>query len=211
MEASMITCEDTRPPNSVMGYQNEFAWLRTIPSEYRDIDFESCIELPKPLVDYALQCVEAGLSLYLFGVWGSGKTTLAFALVRHLMRTRAKREAFWPRYITGKEIDSRLLTALKEDTGDVHEIYNFSDCDLLFIDDLDKMNPTERLKNQIFSIIDNRRNNNKITLITSNFSPSEMSKLLDGSVLSRMGDPSKWGDFIEFPPKDLRKNNIRKF
>lgn len=191
-------------------YANEEGWLSTIPENFRGVSFESCSDLNPKLVKFAQDCIDKKLSLYFYGDWGSGKTTLSFALIRYLMQTVAKKRYFFPNYITGKDLDSRLLKAIKSDCGDRAEIERWTDVNLLFIDDLDKVTATERFKMQLFELINNRMSRNLQTIITTNCSPQEISELIDGALASRFGDESKW-QVIQFPKKDLRKTKVNKF
>ena len=85
---------------------------------------------------------------------------------------------------------------------------DYASQDLLFIDDLDKVTGTERFKNQIFHIIDSRKIHNRPTIITCNLEPSELPTILDGSVVSRMSDESRWS-ILKFPPEDIRKKKLK--
>lgn len=190
----------------------EANWLKCIPEFFRNISLESCLDIPPNLVADALKFITANppFSLFFYGKWGAGKTTLAFALIRHLMQTLATRGYFWPNYITGKELDSRFLKATKSDGGDSWEIEKWSISNLLFIDDIDKVTATDRFKFQLFEIINYRMINNLPSIITSNLQPDEMSQIFDGALVSRIGDQTKW-KCLRFPPKDLRKIKVLEY
>jgi DNA replication protein DnaC len=145
-------------------------------------------------------------SLYLYGVWGSGKTTFAFALIYCIMKNLKKGFYFWPRYFSGKQLGNKMLEAMKSQEGDEWQLNDFSTMDLLFIDDIDKAQTTDRFKSQLFEVINNRYVNNLPTIITSNLEAEneQLSSVFDGSVISRMSDTKKW-QAIGFPKKDLRK------
>ncbi len=189
---------------------NELGWISVIPENFKNVSLESCKDLNPKMVEFCKDALKKGNSLYFYGEWGCGKTTLSFALIRYLMQTRARKRYFWPNYITGKDLDSRLLQAIKSDYGDKGEVEKWATVDLLFIDDLDKVTATERFKMQLFELINLRMSNNLQTIITTNCSPQDISQLIDGALASRFGDESKW-QVIEFPKKDLRKTNIKKF
>lgn len=195
--------------------QNPFSslfqrWLDFVPNEYKFVDLTKCKEIKQELIEYSKMALEKGLSLYFFGKWGCGKTTVAYALIRHLLECKVRTHYFWPRYFSAKEFDSILLNASKSEEGDGYILNEMSNHDLLFIDDIDKINPSERFKNQLFEIINTRGNNGKQTIITSNCAPSDISQIIDGSVSSRIADQSKWV-VINFPNGDLRKMKTIKF
>jgi hypothetical protein len=183
-------------------------WLSVIPLEYRDISLQKCDKLPPKLLEYGENWFKSFplKSLYLFGEYGSGKTTFSFAVIRALMELWARKVYIWPRYFTGRELDSRLLQASKHESGDEWEISSLAQCDLLFIDDIDKVGATDRFKLQLFEIVNRRSISHRPTIITSNCEPIQLTGLLDGAVVSRIGDPSKW-QIIQFPNTDLRKFN----
>lgn len=187
-------------------YPNEEGWLSVIPEEYRKILLEECKELPAQLIDFGIEWAKTfpSKSLYLYGDYGSGKTTFAFGVIRKLMQNVSARGYFWPNYLTGRQLDSALLKASRHFEGDEWEIEKWSESDLLFIDDIDKVTATERFKAQLFEIINGRLVRNKTTIITSNCAPRELGNLIDGAVISRMGDQRKW-QMVKFPDKDLRR------
>jgi len=149
-------------------------------------------------------------SLYLYGVWGSGKTTFAFALIRELMRWMPIQNYFWPNYMFSRDLDNALLRAVKSDDGDTYEIEKWIESDLLFIDDVDKVTATERFKMQLFDIVNKRMMKSRPTIITSNARPNDLSQIIDGALVSRMADDSKW-KLIQFPNRDLRKTKVMTF
>ncbi len=193
-------------------YPTEKNWLSCIPEEYKNAELSNCKELPAGLVSYGEQWASSPRikSLYLYGEYGSGKTTFAFSVIRKLMQNLNGKNYFWPNYLTGRQLDSLLLKATKNEEGDQWEIQKWSESDLLFIDDIDKITGTERFRVQLFEIINKRYSTNKPTIITSNYELSKLGSFVDGSVMSRMSDISKW-EIVEFPKKDLRPLQVLKF
>ncbi len=187
------------------GYPTVDFWASSIPEEYRNIRLEDCKELPPKLMAFGEEWASKMplKSLYLYGQYGCGKTTFAFALIRKLFEKIRGRAYFWPCYLSARQLDTRLLKASKQEDTDQEEIERLSEVDLLLIDDIDKVSASERFKLQLFEIIDGRLKNKKPTIITSNCMPTELGNLLDGAVISRIGNPAKW-DMIKFPLKDLR-------
>lgn len=205
MEVSMTASLNSNP-YAVLFHR----WLEVVPFQYKGIDLSTCTEIKSELIEYAKKALKSGLSLYFYGEWGCGKTTLAYALVRHMLEDKIRTQYFWPRYFSAKEFDSLLLKGSKSEEGDSFILSEMSTHDLLFIDDIDKINPSERFKNQLFEIINARIINGKQTIITSNCAPTDISQIIDGAVSSRISDKSKW-TVIKFPNGDLRKLNTITF
>lgn len=191
-------------------YANETGWISIVPEEYRDASLDCCGCLPDIFHPFGVKWARSWplKSLFLWGKYGAGKTTYAFALIKKLMQTRHASEYFWPRYVTGRQLDAQLLRASRQE-GEEWEIQKFSDQDLLFLDDLGRVTPTERFKIQLFEIINQRMACRKPTIITSNCSPEELGSVIDGAVLSRMRDTSKWA-IVKFPDHDLRQEHNRR-
>lgn len=180
-------------------------WLDCVPPLYSPYTLKNCLDLPSDARSFGSEWALTfpNKSLFLWGAYGSGKTTFAFALIRELIRNHCPTRYLWANHMTGRQMDSKLLKALKEE-GDEWEIKRYSQEDVLFIDDIDKISPTDRFKSQFFEIINSRLINNKCTIITSNCKLSELGTLFDGSVLSRMKDTQRW-QIIQFPDRDLRQ------
>lgn len=169
---------------------------------------EDCKDLPNSLVQHCIDCLISKKSLYIYGEWGAGKTTLAFALINQVMKNL--NGSFWPRYITARQLDNSLLKACKSDCGDEFELSKWSECELLFIDDIGKIKSTDRFKTQLFEILNKRYENRMMTIVTSNSNPEQSMDLFDGAVISRMMDKRVWS-IVKFPQRDLRKLQVESF
>src|SRR5690349_4223295 len=175
---------------------DERTWVSRIPPFFKEATLETCPDLPRKLVDFGYEWAKPHdlKSLFLYGEWGSGKTWYAFSLIRELMRTRAKRGYFWPRYVTGKELDANLLQAIRHQDGDLETIKQWAEHDLLFVDEVDKISrddsgkASNRFKLQLFEIVNRRMLVGKPTILTSNYSTAELGDVIDGSLVSRMSD-----------------------
>jgi DNA replication protein DnaC len=183
-----------------------------LPDSKLNTTLDNCYLLPVSLVEWGKTWAMTYpiKSLYLWGTYGSGKTTFAFAIIREILLHQGKKLNLHPVYYTAKKLDSKLLSAIRDYGGDTFELQKLSEYGLLFIDDFDKINTTERLKSQIFEVINNRYENKIPTIITSNLPPTDLGKLIDNSIQSRIGDEIHW-ERIEFPEKDLRTMKSRKF
>jgi DNA replication protein DnaC len=182
---------------------DESGFISTIPERYKNSTLENCLKIPPFIVelgykwasDFPLQ------NLFICGTYGCGKTWLAFALLREAIRSHKELGYFWPRHLTSRELDAKLLIASKSENGDLQALIDWGQEDLLLIDDLGRETKSERLKNQYFEIFNRRYNDRKPTIITSNFNLNELGDILDGSIISRLQDCK----VINLPKHDLRK------
>ncbi len=186
----------------------EQKWISTISNEMLNAEIDRLKLLPDSITCFGKFWSQQWppYSLYLHGMYGCGKTTFAYAIIRQLLRERSTCSYFWPVCMSGRELDGRLLRAVKHEAGDSWELENLATLDLLFIDDLDKITPSDRFKAQFFEVINKRLTNNNPTIITSNCEPKELGSLIGGSVVSRLSDVLRW-KVVRFPEKDLRKNS----
>jgi DNA replication protein DnaC len=211
-EASM-KCPTWRNTNAMQKNDNLRKWLELLPQQYKKMELKDLKQVPEKLILRGVEWPKDDqlMSMYLFGPWGSGKTSFAISLIRHAMETLNQKGYFWPKMFTALELDKKLLAASRDtEIGDYQMIKDIAEEDLLFIDDLDKINPSDRFKSQFFEIINQRYMKNLPTIITSNVMPSDLAQLLDGSIVSRMSDADKWR-IIKFPDRDLRKLKIETF
>jgi len=180
-------------------------WLEALPPAYAGITLATCLDLPIESRQYGVRWATSlpTLSLYLYGPYGAGKTTYAIALIREYLRHWTMSRYAWATWTSGRQLDIRLLEAIRGD-GDRWLIERFSNEELLYIDDVDKVSPTERYKSQFFEIINHRLMNLLPTILTSNCEPREMAHLFGGAVLSRIQDKSTW-QIVRFPDRDLRQ------
>lgn len=201
MEVSMTS----HLTSSEMNYW-ERNWVSRLPKEFHNTTFENCFYLKDDAKELGRKWAKSfnPPSLYLWGNWGNGKTSFCYAILREMMHHLPDKFYYSPYVISGKDMESRLLQAKKSNEGDMDLIENLSTQDLLFIDDLDKADPSERFKAQLFQIIDKRYINDLPTFITSNSNPEQFSSVIDGAVLSRICDKTKW-KIILFNEPDIRK------
>jgi len=116
------------------------------------------------------------------GTPGIGKTFLCAALIDWAMKNFHSFR-YW------KEIDllKKVRASIEEFKGDYQEtLKNLLDDDLIFLDDIGSSGLNEWREEIFFSTIDQRYNNMKPTVITSNFSVKEMEKLYHKRISSRL-------------------------
>lgn len=124
----------------------------------------------------------SGQGLYIQGVCGSGKTSLACALARSLHD--AKRRV---RVTTAIDMLGDIKETFDKDVSTSEVINRFVTCDLLVIDDLGKESAGDWAVRTLFQILDARYGEMRSTIITSEYTPPDL-----GRRMSRQGfgDPA---------------------
>ncbi len=178
----------------------ETFFRQCVPSKFKTASLEECALIYPERASYGKKWAKNPCSIFIKGDLGVGKTYFAYALIRELFRVSPI--VFWPRNFTSEELDGRLLTASKSDGGDAYEIQMRAEEDVLFIDDIGRETKSDRLKRQYFSILNRRYNEqNKITILTSNFSLDHLGDIIDPAISSRI---QEWQN-LSLKGPDLRK------
>lgn len=135
--------------------------------------------------------------LFLHGVPGCGKTSLAAGLVR---------ECLWEGVPARMVVVPQLLQALRVATWNtrVNEqelLERYSRAPVLVLDDLGAEDKTDRTMDRLYLIVNERYQECRQTVITSNLKIPEISKQLHARLASRIGEMC---ETIKFPAKDYR-------
>lgn len=119
-------------------------------------------------------------SLLFAGGTGTGKTFLSLAIAKELIKKGFN-------VIYGSSLD--LIDNIKSDEWnkiDNSTFDNIINCDVLVLDDLGVENHNQHSISTIYKIINTRINKQKISIISTNLTSSEISKIYHDRVLSRL-------------------------
>lgn len=142
------------------------SWLRRTINE--QVAYESAVAFGKR--------IQAGEhpSLYIAGPIGTGKTMLASCLALDLIR--CGKAVLWSN--VGDLLRSLRATFSSKEQNEETVIERFAQASILVLDDLGKERPTEWAAEQLFAIFNRRYDYGKPTIITTNYSGSDLIKRL---------------------------------
>jgi len=123
--------------------------------------------------------------LLLTGPWGTGKSHLAAAVVRQALEMGWDRVYYrsWAAYI--KRLRASFEKGAKERTSAIE--FELTHGQLVVIDDLDKIKPTEFVQDTLFNVIEYRQNRELPTILTSNSEPQDLVPWVGIATLDRIG------------------------
>lgn len=190
--------------------------LARIPKDYRDCSLDNFEGKPK-LINSLKEHLntEPFKSLVFYGKCGCGKTHLAVAIIKELIRkgkacekriadkTETILYALKYDFVSVPDLLLKLRSSFKHEESITEEqmINNYSTTDYLVLDDLGAEKTTEYSAAAIYLIIDNRYKWQKPTIITSNLTMEELEEKIGSRVASRL---CNWR-IIEIDMPDYRK------
>lgn len=144
----------------------------------------------KKICDEVVDFVDEGNNLYLHSkICGNGKTAWSLKIVQaYINKIWAKSDTCCRALFISVP---KFLLALKDNLSEKSEYVeyikqNIYDCDIVIWDDIGTKAITSFESENLFSIIDNRINNKKANIFTSNLSDEELHKFLGDRLASRI-------------------------
>ncbi len=170
-------------------------------SYYKDGDketFSTMSKLYSDAKDYAESFTGKG-NLFLIGSTGLGKTHISSSIAKTVIE-----KGYTVVYDSAQKIfdafeDKKFGRSLDSD------VEKFSECDLLIIDDLGTEHITQFTVSVLYNLINERCNNSKSMIISTNLTPEELKVTYKPRIFSRL-----LGDFkiLRFLGKDIRMQKL---
>ena len=161
--------------------------------------------------------------LVLSGTYGLGKTHLALAVGRHVLKFFAKKNAEKNHGTLYTGMSKVLFLSSSEMIQNIRDSYDSSDLDertlmnkyknteLLIIDDLGTEKASEWQQEKLYMVLDHRYRELKPTIITTNLSADELREHISERLYERMIETTRQGELLVFfEGKSYRKegNNV---
>lgn len=153
---------------------NDEVWKRThpldtpVPPLFADTDLQ---RLPEPLPTIASTWKPHGKGLVIHGTTRKGKTRTAWYLAKRLYDESPYANRFL--FLTMFDLEVRLVGAWGTHSWD-KEMTKMVNIPLLFLDDLGKEKMTDRMASVLFALIDQRTQNKRSTIITTNLTGDQL-------------------------------------
>lgn len=184
--------------------------ITKIPPKYRGMDFEDfktdtperekVFKKVQGYFDDSVKNFLIGKNLILTGNFGTGKTLLMSILSNRLTSDYAFRVCYINAVDLINEIKDSFNTSTKITTKDV--LNRYVTADFLFIDDIDKLNATDYVRELMYSIINARYESESPVIVSSNNSIEILDEQFFGeAVVSRLLEKST---LIQFNSKNAR-------
>lgn len=136
--------------------------------------------------DYAYKfedVLEHGRSCALVGNQGTGKTHLAVAIIRHVLKRGGT-----ARYVACMDLLARFKATHgnKATETDAQVLADYTRCDLLVVDEIGRHQDTAYDQANLFRVFDNRYQGLKPTLMLSNLPSAEFAKMMGAALIDRL-------------------------
>ncbi len=181
-----------------LNYYPDSACVDKSAKSYREVA-QSTLTAAQAFAEANVSGVASKKGLFIYGNVGSGKTYLCGAVANYLLEHG--RDVL---FIVVPDLLDEIRASYGGD-GEMSEIQVLryaNNAPVLILDDLGAHNYTEWARNKIYSIINNRLNNEKPTVINSNLNLGQIERYLGERTTSRIVELCDiYGLFV---PKDIR-------
>ena len=151
--------------------------------------------------DRALANYLFGKNLFLIGSYGTGKTMLMTILAKSIAGKTLASVLFVNAVDLMNEIKNAFNSEVKETPFGIADKYKKTH--FLFLDDIDKINPTEYAKELLYSVVNYRTEHELPTITSANHNLEELEGLFGEAIISRLANKEKTY-IVQFNHKNWR-------
>lgn len=150
----------------------------------------------------ASKTIGDGLSLFITGSCGTGKTHLAVGLLKLWLSLNFKQR---PIFLPSVEFFAELKANFDSNFAEREIIARYASAPLLVMDDVGSEKVSEWSRQQFFLLLDRRYRNMLPVVVTSNLTLDELAKHIDDRLASRL---SEMGEIIMLNGPDRRVSDL---
>lgn len=166
-------------------YRQQLRWMG-IPPLFHGCSFDTFRATTQAQKKALEQCREFASKpqqgLLLAGPWGTGKTHLAVSILRALFDHAKRTDGL--RFVVVPKLLAEARDAIRSNSAS--PISAAMDASVLVLDDVGAEKVTDWVREQLFLLINDRYENEKITIITTNCNLSDLEGSIGGAAVSRI-------------------------
>ncbi len=166
-----------------------FAGMRFRDYKVENQSQKNALQQVKIYNDGALANYLFGKNLFLIGNYGTGKTMLMSILAKNIASETLANVLFVNAVDLMNEIKNAFNPSVKQTALGVADKYK--KVHFLFLDDIDKINPTEYVKELLYSVVNYRTEHELPTITSANHNLEELEKLFGEATVSRLANKDK--------------------
>ena len=159
-------------------------WYCSVPPRFRESSFEN-FECANSKQKAVVEYLKTGKSAVIYGSNGTGKTHLAFATCRNQVKQGVNAG-----YVLAFDFFNKIRKSFSDGTTEAI-MDKYSNYQLLVIDEIDKTQGTPTEFMYLYSLINERYNYMRSTILITNAKPDEFAAIIGQSALDRVASEGK--------------------
>jgi len=159
-------------------------WYYSVPPRFRESSFEN-FECANSKQKAVVEYLKTGKSAVIYGSNGTGKTHLAFATCRNQVEQGVNAG-----YVLAFDFFNKIRKSFSDGTTEA-VMDKYSNYQLLVIDEIDKTQGTPTEFMYLYSLINERYNYMRSTILITNAKPDEFAAIIGESALDRVASDGK--------------------
>lgn len=159
-------------------------WYYSVPPRFRESSFEN-FECANSKQKAVVEYLKTGKSAVIYGSNGTGKTHLAFATCRNQVKQGVNAG-----YVLAFDFFNKIRKSFSDGTTEAI-MDKYSNYQLLVIDEIDKTQGTPTEFTYLYSLINERYNYMRSTILITNAKPDEFAAIIGQSALDRVASEGK--------------------
>ncbi len=199
--------EEEKKKKDKVEHPEKYMKLWNFPIRFLNWEKQHLLKHFQNLLDDIIQNWDKYVGLYLTGSAGSGKTCFVCVLAKELIKQNKVNEIY---FINTTEFFFEIKSTFDKETkifNDYDLIKKYAEKEYLILDDVGAEKITEYVRQSFYVLVNKRYLNNLFTIITSNYTIDDLSKVFDDRIASRLSEMCK---VVDLGNIDLRtqKNKL---